>query len=86
MKQFTMTDTQPWAGKLGLFADRTELVQKLTDWQKLGLQETASGYGRKLNTGLMIHFEGKLRRIYATCFSNAASNWFTFKGQTIYVN
>lgn len=86
MKQFTLKDCQPWAGHLGLFADRSELVQKLTPWQEMGLQQTASGYGRKLNSGLMIHFEGKLRRIYTTCFSNVGSSWFTFKGQTVFVN
>lgn len=88
MKQFTIANTRPHgciANALILSADRTELVHAPTDWQKRGLQQTASGYGRKLNSGFKIHFDGKLRRLYATCYSNAASVWFEFKGQTVYV-
>lgn len=74
------------AGAGSLTADRTELIQAPTDWQRQGLQETASGYGRRLNTGLKIHFNGKAYRLYCTCFSNAGSVWFKTKGRTIYVS
>lgn len=86
MKQFTMSDTQPWAGHLGLFADRTELIDAPLWWHKQGLQQTATGYGRKLTTRNKIHFEGKAHRLYCTCFSNVGSVWFTHKGQKIFVN
>lgn len=63
-----------------------ELVNDPPAWMKQGLQETASGYGRKLNTGHKINFCGKLYRLYATCFSNVASVWFVTKGRKIFVD
>lgn len=60
-------------------------------WQERGLQQTASGYGRKLTTEWKIHYAsspltvGRLYRIYATCFSNVASHWFMCKGQKIFI-
>lgn len=89
MKNFTETDVQPHgaiAGAGTIYADRSELVSAPTEWQKLGLQQTASGYGRKLNSGLKISFCGKLRRIYVTCFSNAGSAWFKVKGRQIFIH
>lgn len=86
-RQFTDRDVQPWAGQKGLFADwQTELIDAPLDWQKQGLQQTATGYGNKLTTRHKINFNGKEYRLYATCYSNAASIWFTVKGQRIYVN
>lgn len=79
MKKFTEADLVPWAGGKAIQADRTELV--IND--KPLLQTARSGYGKKLNTGMWIHFAGRLYRIYATCYSNAASHWFTRKGQRI---
>ena len=42
-------------------------------WQTRGLQETASGYGRKLTTPYMVRFNGKWRRIYACQIANAGT-------------
>lgn len=42
-------------------------------WQKKGLQETATGYGRKLTTRYMAKFRGKWRRIYICQVSNAGT-------------
>lgn len=70
------------------FADSTEnslFVNELA-WQKRGLQQTSTGYGSKLTSRYMINFEGKLRRIYQTCYSNVASSWFTYQGKRIYVD
>ena len=33
----------------------------------------ADGYGRKISTDYMAHVNGKWRRIYCCCFSNAGS-------------
>lgn len=55
-------------------------------WHKAGLQQTATGYGRKLTTRYKVQFEGKLYRVYATCYSNVASHWFTVKGEKIFIN
>ena len=86
MKNFTDRDLQPWANSKGLFADKSELLEAPLDWQKAGLTYTASGYGTKIPTRYKISFNGKQYRLYATHYSNAASTWFTVKGQRIYVN
>jgi hypothetical protein len=57
----------------------TDAVKLPLEWQKLGLQQTRSGYGSKLTTEYMIHFCGRMRRVYATCFSNVASHWFELR-------
>ena len=38
-----------------------------------GLMQTATGYGSRLNTGYKVLYAGKLRRVYAVCYSNNAS-------------
>lgn len=82
MKQFTDADVLPSSAFDGwIQADRSELVDAPMWYHKQGLQQTASGYGRKLNSGLKIHFNGKLYRIYVTIFSNAGTSWFTAKGK-----
>ena len=63
-----------------------DLVQCPLPWQKMGLQQTASGYGAKLTNTSKIMFEGKLYRIYTTIYSNNGSSWFKAKGRKIYVN
>lgn len=63
-----------------------DLIDAPLPWQKQGLQQTASGYGRKLTSSRKISYNGKAYRLYATCYSNAASHWFTCKGQRIYVD
>ena len=89
MKRFTANDIS----YTGLFPHLWVLDADLVDdplwWQKKGLQETASGYGRKLRTSRKIWFDGKLRRIYCTIFSNNGSTWITAKetkGGKVYVN
>lgn len=69
-----------------IYAEKTELVHCPLEWQKQGLQETASGYGRKLTNSYKINFNGKLYRLYTTSFSNAGSTWFTVKGKKIFIN
>ncbi len=69
-----------------IYADRTELVDAPLWWHLRGLSQTASGYGRKLTTPHKINFNGKLYRIYCTCFSNAGSCWFTVKGRKLFVS
>jgi hypothetical protein len=52
-------------------------------WHKQGLQQTASGYGNKLATAWMLRREGEKvwRRVYAVCWSNAASHYVLIKGE-----
>lgn len=65
---------------------RTDLHDTPLWWHTQGLTQTATGYGKKLTTNWKISFCGKLYRIYATCFSNAASHWFTIKGRKIHIS
>jgi len=50
------------------------------------LTQTASGYGKKLTTRYMIRLrKNTIRRVYATCFSNAASYWVMIEGTRYYL-
>ena len=89
MKHFTLADLEPHgtvAGAGKLYADREELVEDLLPWQKRNLQETATGYGARRTSSYKISFEGKLRRLYVTCYSNSGSTWFMHKGRKIFVS
>jgi len=87
MRDFTTLDVQDLDSAFPrISAEQSDLVEAPTKWQAMGLQETATGYGRRLNTGRKISFEGRFYRLYATCFSNVASVWFRTKGKTIYVS
>lgn len=94
MKAFTEKDISTWKSSIDnsdMYSIRhamevKDLVKKELDWQKMGLQETVTGYGRKLTSIYMIHFEGKLRRIYNTIISNSGSLWFSYKGKRIHIN
>jgi hypothetical protein len=56
-------------------------------WQKQGLQQTASGYGRKLVTPYMLAIPGAARpyRVYAICFSNCASHYILRNGERLFL-
>jgi hypothetical protein len=45
------------------------------------------GYGEKITTDIMLKFSGDTRelRVYATCFSNAASHWIVYKGTKLWL-
>ena len=62
-----------------------EVKESLLWWQKQGLMETATGYGRKLNTGLMAFCMGRWRRVYAVCCSNVSSSYVIVKGQRLFI-
>jgi hypothetical protein len=42
-------------------------------WQKLGLQQTASGYGRRLATQYMVKHQNRWMRVYVCQYSNAGT-------------
>lgn len=88
MKNFTQADVQnPESDFPRIYLDNEyDLIDSPLPWQSLGLQETASGYGRKLTSHFKISFEGKQYRIYTTCFSSSGSSWFKVKGKKIYVS
>ncbi len=90
MKQFTIQDTTPHgcvASAVSLSINYpADLVHAPLWWQKRGLSKTTSGYGAKTESSYKIHFNGKLRRIYHSCYGNSSSAWFVTKGQTVFVN
>lgn len=54
-------------------------------WHKKGLQETASGYGSKLNTGYKTKYNGRLYRVYCCIWSNIGSLYIISKGKRLYI-
>jgi hypothetical protein len=56
-------------------------------WQKRGLRQTATGYGRKLVTDYMVHIPGTPQpyRVYAICYSNTASFYILRKGKMLFL-
>lgn len=68
-------------------APYTVTIEKLW-WQKQGLQQTATGYGRKLTTEYMLHVPDSPRpyRVYAVCFSNVASFYILRKGEMLFLH
>jgi hypothetical protein len=63
-----------------------KLITQMLSWQKQGLQQTASGYGRKLTTPYMLETpDGRKRRVYAVCFSNSASHYVLIKGERVFL-
>ena len=57
-----------------------DVKEELLEWQRLGLQETASGYGKKLTSGFKVKVNGRWYRVYVTCISNVSSLWITVQG------
>lgn len=63
-----------------------EIVDRPLKWHLQGLQQTASGYGRKLISPRCVKLpDGRERRIYITCFSNSGSAWITLNGETLWL-
>jgi len=54
-------------------------------WHEQGLQQTTTGYGSKLTTPWMVEHNGRRYRVYATCWSNAASHWIQTKSKKLYL-
>jgi hypothetical protein len=64
-----------------------ELIDKPLEWQRRGLQQTATGYGSKLTSRRVVRLpDGRERRIYVTCYSNAGSAWITLDGNRLYLH
>jgi hypothetical protein len=56
-------------------------------WHLRGLQQTRSGYGRKLTSRTVVRFEGekRWRRVYVVCFSNSGTAYVETKAGSILV-
>jgi len=66
---------------------RRPVKQRQVGWQTLAPGQGEDGYGKKITTDIMLRFNSHRRmyRVYCICFSNAGSNYITYKGQTLYL-
>jgi len=91
MTNFTEQNIRTWENSrtgepmFKIACDTDDLLHDPLDWQKRGLQQTASGYGAKLTSSYKINFEGKFYRLYVTQYGNAGSTWFRVRGRKIFV-
>lgn len=60
-----------------------ELIDAPMWYHKRGLMQTATGYGRKLNTGKKYKYNGRLHRVYCCQYSNAGTLYIIVKGQWV---
>jgi hypothetical protein len=69
-----------------LFIDDCEVKEAPLAWQKLGLMQTATGYGSKLTTTKMLRHNNRWHRIYCMCWSNIGTCYILSRGQQIIVS
>ena len=86
MKKFTTTDRETGGPFPRISCDKEDLIDNPLWFHVQGLQETASGYGKKLTTRYMIHYNGKKRRIYCACFSNAGTCYIIDNGEWLVID
>ena len=88
MREFTQADVNTLSDGSypRIYADRADLISAPLPWQTARIQETRTGYGARLNSGLKIWFEGRAYRLYVTIYGNSGSTWFTVRGKKIYVD
>ena len=56
------------------------------EWQRRGLQQTAAGYGKTLASSRYVRLtDGRARRVYVTCYSNAGTAWIILDGLCVVV-
>lgn len=59
-----------------------EVIDRPLWFHLRGLQQTASGYGRKLTSSRCVVLpDGRTRRVYVTIFSNAGTAWIVLDGK-----
>jgi hypothetical protein len=87
MKAFTESDIDRSGQfpRIWIEVQFKELVYAPLWWHKQNLQQTASGYGAKLVSHWMLNFNGRLYRVYVTCYGNSGSSWVKIKGERIYI-
>jgi hypothetical protein len=63
-----------------------EIFDKPLWWHEKGLQQTASGCGKKLTSSKCIRLpDGRVRRVYVTIYSNIGTAWITLDGEQVVV-
>lgn len=73
-------------GSVAMEVHREELIYKPLWWQKLGLSQTSTGYGKKLCTPYMMNYRGRLKRVYCCCYSNSGTLYVVSNGREIEIN
>lgn len=73
MQTVTLTD-------LVTYHENIPLIEAPLAHHKQGLQYTASGYGAKIPTRYKVRFNGRLYRVYATCYGNVSTSWIVANG------
>lgn len=86
MRKFTSDDLSNVSKHPQLYVEPNEFIEKPLWWHKRGLMQTRTGYGRKLTTEKMIHFNGRLRRVYACVQGNAGSCYIVHNGEWVFIN
>ena len=56
--------------KSAFFTRGVDVIKKPLKWQTMGLQFTATGYGKRIPTEYVCRFNGKWRRVYCCIYSN----------------
>jgi len=79
------TPREYWTKNGYVYATKSELIERQTWWQEEGLMQTASGYGNRLLTSWMIRDNGRLKRIYAICYSNVSTLYILRNGKRVLV-
>lgn len=85
MKHFTSDDVERIDYKDGHYyrlkqsADHDDMEYAPMWFHLKGLQETATGYGRRLNTGYKLSFNGRMYRVYCCIFSNSGTLYIRAK-------
>lgn len=63
------------------------MSERLLEWQRLGMQYTATGYGAKIPTRKVIKWsDGKVRRVYCDIYSNVGSCYCMINGCKVSVD
>ena len=58
------------------------MIQDKPLWfHKMGLMQTATGYGSKLRSSKMVKIKNRMRRIYYICWSNVATYYVIVGGK-----
>ena len=68
-----------------LYIEPSNVKESMTDWQRLGLSYTASGYGAKIPSSRMVRVGKRWHRVYVTCYSNAGTAWIVLNKQRVII-
>jgi hypothetical protein len=69
-----------------IYLDEYEYKEDPLWWQKQGLIQTVSGYGKKLTTTKKIKYNNRWYRIYITQYSNCSTAFIIVKRKIITIS